>query len=304
MKTILIIDANAIMHRAFHALPELNAPDGTPINAVYGFFTMMHRALASHQPHGILFCFDTPTPTFRKKLLPSYQEQRPTPPDSLKTQFALVRKFLDTAKLARLEQPGFEADDVIGSACVHPQLKTYHKNVISGDRDLLQLASNHTTIELLKTGLSKTVSFTPQIVQETYHLSPEQIPDLKALSGDASDNYQAIKGLGPKTATKLLHQFGSLEQILAHRSEIVSERLRQQITDHQDDLKLLKTIASIKVDISITIPDSVYLPTTFPQSFYSLLTQYELKTLRDRFFPKKPASQTEYNTDKDQLSLM
>ncbi len=302
MKLLLLIDASAIMHRAYHALPPLTGgPENTPIQAVYGFFSMVHRTLATNNPDGILFCFDTPKPTFRKKLLPSYQAQRPPAPDDFRIQSRLIREFIDAAGLARAEQPGFEADDLIGTAANHPDLRSYHVRVITGDRDLLQLVTDRVTVELLKTGITKTKSYDPETVYDEYQLQPSQIADLKAIAGDSSDNYQALKGVGPKTATKILHQFGSVEGVLANPEEIRPDSLRAKVLEHREDLTLLKKIASIDTTVNFELPSTLQPPSLFPASLFQLFETYGLNSVKKRFFP----DESRYSILRgDQMSLV
>lgn len=300
MKKTLLIDAHAIIHRAFHALPPLTSDTGVPTNAALGFFTMLHRAIADIKPSGIIVCFDTPTPTFRKELYKEYQAKRPKPPEDLRKQFSLVRELLDAAKITRMEMPGFEADDIIGTIA-HRHHRNAHTVILTGDKDLLQLVNKTTTVITPKTGLSTTVEYDENLVQEKMGVRPQQIPDLKALAGDASDNYHAIKGLGPKTAVKLLDQFNTIEGIYEHITQITPDKLREKLISHEQDVLLMKTIATVRTDVELDIPEDIYIKSVFPAKLRQQFEHYGLRSLSKKY--QFQASSTT-NEDQPQLSLL
>lgn len=292
MDTFLIIDGHAIIHRAFHALPPLTSANGTPTNAVYGFFNMIYKAVADFKPSHLVICFDTATPTFRKELLPSYQASRPKPADELIVQFGIIRELLDAAGIARLEAPGFEADDVIGSVAELEKKPGRHIYILSGDKDLLQLVDENVSVIMPKIGLSNIVIYDPKAVRERFDLEPSQIPDLKALAGDASDNYQAVKGIGPKTADRLLKQFGNVEKLITSIDELQDVKLREKLKENLDMLKTIKTIATIRRDIPIPLTFDQMAVRPYPETLKAALEKHQFNSLRKRFFPDAVGTET------------
>ena len=285
MKRILFIDAYAIIYRAFHALPELTAPDGTPTNAIHGFFSMLYKVLQNFQPYGLIVCFDTPTKTFRKELLDSYQASRPSMPENLQIQVPLIRKLLESAEICCLEKPGFEADDVIGTTATAARFTHDEKIILTGDKDIFQLVTESIHVLTPKIGLSNTILYTPELVKEKMGVHPVQIPDYKALAGDPSDNYHGIKGLGPKTAIKLIDQFHSIEGIYDHIDLVQPEKLQNTLRENEEHVRLFKTIATIRTDVEVTIPENIYVPKRFPDSFLHELQELHQNTMIRNFFP-------------------
>jgi DNA polymerase-1 len=260
MKTLLLIDGNAIMHRAFFALPEMTAKDGTPTNAIHGFFGMLHKAVIDFAPDYVVVCFDTPTPTFRKKLFEEYQAHRPHIDDSLKTQFPLVMKLLDDAKITRMEKPGFEADDVIGTLATRFKSKSMRILILTGDKDIMQLVDDNVFVITPKIGLSSISIYDRQAVIDKLGITPAQIPDYKALAGDPSDNYKGVRGIGPKTASSLITRFGTVENMLKHIPDIEQEKTKNAIQQAHDEILLMKKLATIvtDVDIALDLPACAY----------------------------------------------
>jgi DNA polymerase-1 len=315
MRKLLLIDGHAIIHRAFHALPMLTTKDGMPTNAIYGFFGMLQKALADLQPDHVIVAFDTPAPTFRKKLLEEYQAKRPSMQDELKVQIPVIKELLDAAPICRMEQEGFEADDIIGT------LVELHKNtnsevlILTGDRDILQLVNSYTKVIMPKIGLSTISIFDAQAVQEKLGIGPELVADFKALSGDASDNYGGIKGLGPKTATKLLLTHGTIDQIYEQIDAVQPEKLQNLLKEHQEHVILLKQIATIRRDVPVTLPASYDVPHPFSEELKQRFISYQMKSLLKKYYnidlntlnqpAKHPAkSVSEKKTDDSQPSLL
>lgn len=309
MKKVLIIDGHAIIHRAYHALPPLTAKDGTPTNAVHGFFSMMHKAIMDLKPDDVIVCFDTPTPTFRKKLYEGYQAKRPDMASDLSVQIPRIKELLDAAHITRLEQGGFEADDIIGT--IAERLKgTMDILILTGDRDILQLVDNHVHVVMPKIGLSSITEYSTEAVIEKFSVKPEQIPDLKALAGDASDNYSAIKGLGPKTAVKLIDQFSTVEKLYEHIDQLKDEKLKAKLVEHKETVLLFKTIATIRRDVEIDIPERTVALVPFSEDLKAEFERYQFKSLYKKFFDaelpqetpqQKPAKQPTH--DESQMDL-
>jgi len=209
MKKLVLIDGNAILHRAFHALPPLNNKDGKPTNAVYGFFSMLFKIIEDLRPEYLIVCFDRKKPTFRKEMYVGYQAKRPKMSDDLVPQVDIVHKALDSAKIAHFGIDGYEADDLIGTFSKQGAEKNLQVIIVSGDRDLLQLINSHVLMLAPIVGITKMTLFDESKVREKYGLNPTQFIDYKALVGDSSDNYPGVTGIGPKTAADLLNKYQS-----------------------------------------------------------------------------------------------
>lgn len=285
MKRILFIDAYAIIYRAFHALPELTAPDGTPTNAIHGFFSMLHKVLQNYQPYGLIVCFDTPTKTFRKELYEGYQAARPSMPENLQIQVPLIRKLLESAEICCLEKPGFEADDVIGTTVTAGRFAKEEKIILTGDKDIFQLVTDSIHVLTPKIGLSNTIMYTPDLVKEKMGVTPTQIPDYKALAGDPSDNYHGVQGLGPKTAIKLISEFDSVESIYKNIDKVQPEKLQIKLRENEEQVRLFKIIATIRTDVDVTIPENIYVPKQFPDTFLHELQKLHQNTMIRNFYP-------------------
>jgi DNA polymerase-1 len=320
MKTLLLIDAHAMIHRAYHALPPtLMSKDGTPTNAIYGFMLMLQKVISQFQPTHLAVCFDTPKPTFRKELFKGYQAKRPPMESTLKVQIPLIKQILAGGGIACVEKAGFEADDVIGTLA-----ETYKKElnrvlILTGDRDLLQLVDTNVFVISPKTGVTNFILYTPDNVHEKFGVDPLRIPDYKALAGDSSDNYNTAKGIGPKTAVKLLSYYPTVEELLEHIPEIENEKWRQTLTEYKETILLFKQIATIVRDVDVQTEISSL---TFEQfnpemqdelkklDLYSLTnklfseTNHILKTTeRQREAPAKKETKTEKSSDPAQIDL-
>lgn len=249
---LVLFDGNAIMHRAFHALPPMNARNGEPINAVYGLISMLLKVIADTKPTHIIFAFDRPEPTFRKKILESYQAQRPEMEEELSSQFKKAVRVIEAFGIPLYDKAGFEADDVIGSIAQNVKNEEIKTLIVTGDRDMLQLVDEKASTYLympLK-GLSDAKEFGVKETTERMGVPPEQIIDYKALVGDPSDNYKGVPGIGPKTAVTLLEKYKSLNNIYKHLEEI-PEKLREKLTNFKDSAYQSQTLAKIVTDVDI-----------------------------------------------------
>lgn len=311
MQTLLLIDGNAIMYRAFFAIPTtFKTTDGVPTNAVYGFVTMLHKAISDFKPEYVIICFDTPKPTFRKKMFENYQAQRAPIADDFKIQIPLIKKMLDLAGITRTEKEGFEADDIIGT-----MVERYKKNhrilILTGDKDIMQLIDDNVFVMSPQTGISAIKLYNRDEVKTKLGCTPEEIPDLKALMGDSSDNYSGAKGIGPKTACSLLEQFKTVENLLKHTDEIESERIRTIIEGHREQILMSKSLATIMRDVPVSISIENAEFTGFKEELKAFLDKLEMHSLVERLFlgqnhPPKPAKekkekpkpQTEIQQDK------
>lgn len=297
MDTLLLIDGNAIMHRAFHALPPLTTKDGLQTNAVYGFFTMLQKSLADFGASHVIVCFDTPKPTFRKELHKEYQAHRPKMVNEMSLQFPIVKDLLDKGGIVRLEKEGFEADDVIGTLA--EECKKIHNLrvfILTGDRDIMQLVDKNVFVITPLKGVSTIAIYNEENVLEKYGVTPRHIPDLKALMGDASDNYYGAKGIGPKTAVKLLDQFKDIETLLKKINEVPEGRVHDLIVEHKDNIELSKQLATISRDVEITYDIEKTKFTGFKPEMREELQKLELFSLLGRLFggkTKKAVSEDE-----------
>ncbi|MGA2911714.1 MAG: 5'-3' exonuclease H3TH domain-containing protein [Candidatus Levyibacteriota bacterium] len=254
MKKLILIDGNAIIHRAFHALPPLNNKDGMPTNAVYGFFMMLLKIVEDLQPEYLVVCFDKAAPTFRKQLYVGYQATRPKISDDLTPQFDVIHKALDSAKIKHFEVDGYEADDLIGTISKEAKAKNLQTIIVSGDRDLLQLVNSQVLMLAPIIGMTKMTLFDEPKVKEKYGLEPWQIVDYKALVGDASDNYPGVNGIGPKTASNLLNQYQTLEGIYEHLGEL-SPQIQEKLANDAEQAALAKKLATIVLDAPVKLDE-------------------------------------------------
>jgi DNA polymerase-1 len=250
MKKLVLIDGNAIIHRAFHALPPLSTKDNQPINAVYGFFMMLLKIVEDLNPEYLVVCFDKKAPTFRKQLYVGYQATRPKPSDDLIPQFDMVHKALDSAKIKHFEVDGYEADDLIGTIAKSAKEKNLQTVIVSGDRDLLQLVNNQVLMLAPIIGMTKMTLFDETKVREKYGLEPWQIVDYKAFVGDSSDNYPGVTGIGPKTAAILLNKYQTLEGVYEHLAEL-SPQIQEKLANDAEQAALAKKLATIVLDAPV-----------------------------------------------------
>ena len=249
---VLLVDGYALVHRAYHAVPPLSNSKGEPTNAVYGFALMLLRALADLRPQYVAVAFDRPTPTFRHTEFEAYKAQRPPAPADLKAQFNRVRDLVRALGVSAFEVDGFEADDVIGTLAASASDRGWQVVIATGDADALQLVTDHVSVLTPLRGFSETVTYDPAGVRARYGIEPGQLPDFKALSGDPSDNIKGVPGIGAKTASKLLGQYGSVEALLLAAGEL-PERTRTALTEHADAARLGKRLATIVTDIQLDV---------------------------------------------------
>jgi len=252
MKKLLIIDANSLIYRCFHALPPFTDKEGRPTGALYGLASVLIKIFREQMPTHIVAFFDRPEPTFRKEMYKEYKGQRPPAPDELKSQIIEAHNLFENFSVKTFEIPGFEADDLIGTAVEkfknEPELKIV---VLTGDLDALQLIDNgKIVIETFKKGISDTVIYDSEAVKNRFGILPKQIPDYKGLVGDASDNIKGVNGIGPKTASPLIEKYGSLENFL---EEGQNEKAYKKIFESQETAKLSKELAIIRRDAPLEI---------------------------------------------------
>ncbi|MBI2049600.1 hypothetical protein HYT32_01720 [Candidatus Roizmanbacteria bacterium] len=253
MKKLILIDGNAILHRAYHALPPLTSKNGEIVNAVYGFFSMFLKILEDQKPDFLVVCFDRAAPTFRQELFIGYQAHRPKMADDLFPQVGFVHEILEKAKICIFEVDGYEADDLIGT--IANQAKSIETVIVSGDRDLLQLVNSHVKMLAPITGLTNMLIYDSKKVLEKFGIEPSQVVDYKALVGDASDNYPGVAGIGPKTAGNLLSEYNSLENIYKNLEAIrkKNEKLGIRLAEGAESAGLAKKLARIVTNAPIAL---------------------------------------------------
>lgn len=247
--TFLLVDGNSLMHRAFHALPLMDA-DGVYTNAIYGFLNMLLKVIKEEDVRYIAVCFDEHGPTFRHTAYPDYKAGRSATPDELRQQFRTIRQLLTDIGVKWYTLLGWEADDLLGTLSLKAEGSGVRPLLLTGDRDALQLVDGVTELMFTRKGISETILFTPAKVHEEYGFSPEQVTDWKGLAGDSSDNIPGIPGIGDKTAVKLLQKYGTLENVLASTDQ-EKGKLREKLEAWPEQAKMCKELATIRRDAPV-----------------------------------------------------
>lgn len=256
----MLIDGNSIIYRAFFALPLLNNDKGVYTNAVYGFTTMLMKILEEEKPTHMLVAYDAGKTTFRHDTYKEYKGGRQKTPPELSEQFPLTKELLEAFQIPHYELKRYEADDIIGTLATQAKDEKWDVKVISGDQDLLQLVADKVTVDLTKKGISQVESYTPDFMLEKMGLSPDQIIDLKALMGDSSDNIPGVPGVGIKTATKLLKEYKTIDNIYEHLDEISGKKLKENLVTYKEDAFMSKDLVTIHRDspIKVTLDQLAY----------------------------------------------
>lgn len=251
MKKLLLIDGNAILHRAWHAYPELTNPKGEYVNAVYGFFSMLFNVVMAQIPDYLVVCFDRPKPTHRQTLFAGYHANRGPLEEDFVRQIVRVHEILEQGKVTIFELDGYEADDLLGTIA-HKAVSKYNEEVVivTGDRDLLQLVNPRVKILMPQGSLAKSVLFDEDMVLEKYGVHPRQFIDYKALIGDQSDGYPGVTGIGPKTAAKLLQKFETFDN-LYKSLPLVPDKIALKLATDAEQAALAKVLATIMLDVPI-----------------------------------------------------
>ncbi len=250
MKDIfLIVDGNSLMHRAFHALPLMDA-DGVYTNAVYGFLSMLLKVIREEQAQYLAVCFDEHGPTFRHTVYTDYKAGRAATPPELRQQFETIHTLLDDMGIRRFSLQGWEADDLLGTLSLKGAEQGAAPLLLTGDRDALQLVGGGTELMFTRKGISETIRFTPEKVYEEYGFTPAQVTDWKGLAGDSSDNIPGVPGVGDKTAVKLLQEYGSLESVLENAGN-VKGKLGEKLAAWADQARFSKELATIRRDAPV-----------------------------------------------------
>jgi DNA polymerase-1 len=296
---ILLIDGFSLLYRAYYGYPpNLTTPSGTPINAVYGFLTLMFNALDQFKPTYFGICMDRKEPTYRHEVFPEYKANRSAPDDEFLIQLPEFRRIISSFNVPLVEMAGYESDDLLGTLATQfsqQKLKTY---IMSGDLDMLQLVNDNTHIITNKKGVSHYVVYDAQKVEERYGLSVDQIIDFKALKGDTSDNIPGVKGVGDKTATKLLLDYKTLDGIYAHLDDISSQSLRAKLADQRDQAYLSQRLVTIDCHAPIEMPLASFRYGPDWSGVHAMFQEYQFNRLMSRLPMDEPdmASSTSNTT--------
>ncbi|MDO7907389.1 5'-3' exonuclease H3TH domain-containing protein [Paenibacillus sp. JX-17] len=280
-QSLMLVDGMALLFRAYFATASSGyirrTKDGLPTNAIYGFIRYFWDAVQTFDPSHVVCCWDMGGQTFRGQEFAAYKGNRADAPDELVPQFALIQEVMDSLGIPNIGAAGYEADDCIGT------LSRYYSQemdvmILSGDHDLLQLVNDRTRVIIMKKGHGNYMVYTPQSLYEEKGLRPEQIIDVKGLMGDASDNYPGVRGIGEKTAMKLVQQYGSVEGILAHLDELTAS-VRSKIENDLDMLHLSRKLAEIKCDVPVACSLDSCLLTLDHGQVASKFEELEMKSL-------------------------
>lgn len=261
-RTFAVIDGNSLMHRAFHAVPPtMNAPDGRPTNAIFGFLNMFLKMIDAFNPDGVVVAFDKGKPRVRMEMLPQYKAQRPPMDPDLHAQFPMIKELLTALNVPILQSEGWEGDDILGTMARLGEEAGCDMLLVTGDRDMYQLVTEHVNVVSTRKGLSDVAIMTPESVDDLYHgITPALVPDFYGLKGDTSDNIPGVPGIGPKKASALIAQYGSLDEVIAHADE-VKGRMGESLRAHIDDALLSRKVATIRTDAPVELD---FEATSFP----------------------------------------
>ena len=252
---IVLIDGHSIIHRAFYGVPDLTNAEGLHTNGIYGFLNIMFRILDEERPDYLAVAFDLSAPTFRHQMYEAYKGTRKAMPEELREQVPVLKELLSAMKIPLLMQEGYEADDLLGTAAKKSEAMGLHTVVVSGDRDLLQIATDRIMIRMPKTrkGVTEIENYYARDVKEAYQVTPAQIIELKALMGDSSDNIPGVPGIGEKGATALVTAYGNIENAYDHLEEIRQKRTREALREHYDMAVMSKKLATICVEAPVEL---------------------------------------------------
>lgn len=286
MKKLVLIDGHSILNRAFYGVPDLTNSEGLHTNAVYGFLNILFKILEEEQPDYLTVAFDVHAPTFRHEVYKEYKGTRKPMPEELREQVPVLKEVLSAMKIRMMEQAGLEADDILGTLAKRAEKEGMEVSLVSGDRDLLQIATEHIKIRIPKTkgGKTEIEDYYAADVESRYQVNPMQFIDLKALMGDTADNIPGVPKVGEKTATELMLQFGSLENIYAHVEEITKKSIRESLQNHKELADLSKVLATINVDSPLEFQfEEAKVQDFYTQEAYALFKKLEFKNMLSRF---------------------
>ena len=292
-RKLVLIDGHSILNRAFYGVPDLTNAQGLHTNAVFGFLNIMFKILEEEQPDYLAVAFDVHAPTFRHQMYEEYKGTRKPMPEELRQQVPVMKDVLKAMGIVIVEQPGLEADDILGTLAKKAEAEGIRVALVSGDRDLLQIADQHIMIRIPKTKMGRTEieDYYPEDVVKTYQVTPLQFIDLKALMGDSSDNVPGVPKVGQKTATELMVQYGSMDNIYAHVEEISKKSIRESLIANRELADLSKALVTIKIDSDVSIDyEAAKAEGFYTKEAYSLFKELEFKNMLGRFEADSAAS--------------
>lgn len=282
-ETLLIIDGSSLLYRAFYAIPSLTDSQGRPTNAVYGFLNMLLKLYEQLEPHYVAVAFDKDKHTFRNDLYDGYKATRKPAPDDLRPQFPLIREVLECLGIHVLELEGYEGDDIIGTVARQMEAKDFHIDIVTGDRDALQLVDENVTVHLTKKGITNMLAVTPDVMAAEYGYAPSQVVDMKALMGDTADNIPGVPGVGEKTAAKLIAQFQHVETLYDRIGEVKGKKLQEKLADNKDKAFLSKELATICCSVPVEYSLDMFLPQPRKKDVSALFRSLGFKNMLARF---------------------
>ena len=284
-RTFAVIDGNSLMHRAFHAVPPtMNAPDGRPTNAIVGFLNMILKMIDAFNPDGVVVAFDKGKPRVRMEMLPQYKAQRPPMDPDLHAQFPMIKELLAALNVPILQSEGWEGDDILGTMARLGEQAGCDMLLVTGDRDMYQLVTEHVNVVSTRKGLSDVAIMTPESVDDLYHgITPALVPDFYGLKGDTSDNIPGVPGIGPKKASALIAQYGSLDEVIAHADE-VKGKMGENLRAHIDDALLSRKVATIRTDAPVELDfDETSFPAFSADEVSAALGTLGITAMQNRF---------------------
>ena len=294
---LMILDGNSIVNRAFFGVRPLNAPDGTPTNAIFGFLNILQRMLDEQKPDAVCVSFDRREPTFRHKAYDGYKAQRKGMPEELAAQMPVLKETLDAMGIRRYEMAGYEADDILGTVSVKCAEKGWECVVVTGDKDSLQLITDTTTVCNVKTrmGQTETINYTPAVFREEYGFDPPQMVDLKALMGDSSDNIPGVPGVGEKTAMELVRKYGTVENIYADLSALdIKESVRKKLAAGEESARMSYWLATILKEVPMDFdPAENHWDHDYTDALYPLFKRLGFQKFIEKWGVREGQTQTE-----------
>src|SRR6478736_7747161 len=284
--TLYLIDGSAYIYRAFFALPALNNSKGLQTNAVYGFTTTLMKIIREHQPHGLAVVFDEAGPTLRHEAYKAYKAQRPPMPEGMSAQIPFIHRVVEALNIPVVRQAGYEADDLIGTLAVQAERAGYEVVIVTGDKDMFQLLTPHVRIyDPVKSKWAGEAE-----CRERFGVEPARVVEVMGLMGDSTDNIPGVRGIGEKTAMKLIAQFGTIEELLRHVEEVTPPRVKTYLIEQADNARLSHRLATIRVDCPVEFDcDAFRLSPPPSEPLVALLRDLEFSTLLKAIQPSAVA---------------
>ncbi|MEW6618938.1 MAG: DNA polymerase I [bacterium] len=307
MKRLFLVDGHSLIYRAFYAIKLLSTSTGIPTNAVYGFTIMLLKLIKEEKPEYLAVVFDSKVPTFRHKKYPEYKAQRQKMPGEMQSQMSLIMEVISAFNIPIFAKGEYEADDIIGTIAKRYENEVDEIVVVSGDKDILQIVDDKIKVLATKKGLSETVLYDVQGVNEKFGVQPHNIIDLLGLSGDTSDNIPGIKGVGEKTAVKLIQQFGGIENLLNNLNQVSNENLRENINGHSQSAIMSKELVTLDTNVPIEVDlEACKIKDYDKEKVFEILNRLEFKKLLKELGLYKKEVSGDYHiiADKDKFQIL